>query len=103
MIRHTVSFALRHDAGSSEETEFLDSATATLSAIPGVEHFEVSRQVSPQSAHTFQFAMTFRDAAAYSAYNGHPDHVEFVATRWQSEVSDFQELDFEPRERRVAH
>ncbi len=96
MIRHTVSFALVHPQGSSAEEAFLARARAVLPAIPGVEEFTVSRQISPQSNHRFQFAMTFADEDAYRRYNEHPEHARFVATRWVSEVADFQELDLEP-------
>jgi quinol monooxygenase YgiN len=93
MIRHTVSFALRHDAGSAEELAFLDTALATLPAIPGVQDFVISRQVSAKSDHRFQFSMEFADQATYDAYDAHPAHQDFVATRWAAEVADFQELD----------
>ena len=49
---------------------------------------------SPKSALTHQFSMRFADQAAYDAYNGHPAHVDFVATRWAHEVAEFQEYDF---------
>ena len=38
--------------------------------------------------------MEFEDEDAYDAYGRHPDHVEFVESRWDSEVKDFLELDF---------
>ncbi|MEZ5070855.1 MAG: Dabb family protein [Bacteroidales bacterium] len=38
--------------------------------------------------------MIFENQAAYDAYNGHPDHVAFVAERWVPEVADFLEIDF---------
>ena len=94
MIRHTVSFTLVHPAGSAEETDFLTAGPALLTAIPGVTDFVVSRQVSVKSPFAFQFAMSFADQAAYDAYDAHPDHQEFVATRWQAEVADFAEQDF---------
>jgi len=93
MIRHTVVFSLAHADGSAAEAEFLDAARA-LADIPGVERFEQLRQVSPTSEFRFSFSMEFADEHAYQGYNEHPDHVEFVRTRWQSEVADFQELDF---------
>jgi hypothetical protein len=96
MIRHTVAFTLRHDEGSPEEAAFLDAGRQTLTAIPGVRDFAVSRQVSPKSPYRFQFAMSFVDGAAYEAYNVHPDHVAFVERRWAQEVGEFEELDFEP-------
>ena len=94
MIRHTVIFRLVHDEGSAPEEEFLDNARATLTAIPGVTGFAVNRQVSPKSDLRHQFSMDFADEAVYAAYNEHPDHVRFVAERWQNEVADFQEYDF---------
>lgn len=96
MIRHTVSFALLHPEGSEGEVDFLSTGARTLTAIPGVEDFVVSRQVSAKSDHTFQFAMSFADQAAYDAYDSHPDHRGFVATRWEAEVTSFQELDLKP-------
>jgi hypothetical protein len=97
VIQHTVSFALRLPADSPEEQAFLADAAAALTGIPGVENFRISDQVSPQSAHRFQFAMDFADADAYAAYNAHPAHVAFVQTRWVPEVETFQELDLVPR------
>jgi hypothetical protein len=93
-IQHTVSFTLVHPAGSAAEREFLDAARATLAGVPGVRDFTVNRQVSPKSGFAFQFAMRFEDEDAYRAYDAHPDHVDFVATRWVPEVDVFQELDF---------
>ena len=96
-IRHTVVFRLVHGEGSSAESAFLDTAQTTLTAIPGVTDFAISRQISPTSDLGWQFAMDFADRAAYDAYNLHPAHVDFVRTRWQSEVAAFQEYDFVPR------
>ncbi|WP_345800071.1 Dabb family protein [Microbacterium sp. AZCO] len=96
MIRHTVSFALVHPADSDEERRFLDDARRTLTSIDGVDEFQIARQVSGKSPHRFQFSMVFADADAYAAYDAHPLHQDFVASRWVPEVSDFQELDFIP-------
>ncbi|MBB4050531.1 uncharacterized protein YfiM (DUF2279 family) [Devosia subaequoris] len=93
MIRHTVSFALKHPAGSDAERAFLEAAMV-LAAIPGVGRFERLRQVSAKSDFTFGFSMEFADQAAYDAYNAHPDHVAFVRDRWVPEVERFQELDY---------
>jgi heme-degrading monooxygenase HmoA len=92
-IRHTVAFRLRHPAGSEAERDFLQTARA-LAEIPGVQEFEQLRQVSPKSDFTFFFSMLFADATAYQHYNEHSTHVAFVRDRWDSEVTDFQELDF---------
>jgi hypothetical protein len=95
-IRHTVSFALNHAPGSPEEADFLTAATS-LGAIPGVEAFEVVREVSPKNAFAFGISMEFADQAAYTAYNEHPEHVRFVQERWLPEVADFLEVDYGAR------
>ena len=93
-IQHTVVFRLAHAPGSTAEAEFLGTARATLTGIPGVTEFVINRQVSPKSDLAWQFSMVFADEAAYAAYNDHPDHVTFVQQRWQVEVDDFSEFDF---------
>jgi heme-degrading monooxygenase HmoA len=95
-IRHTVSFDLRHEPGSAKEADFLAAAEA-LAAIPGVEAFEVVREVSPKNGFRFGISMEFADEAAYAAYNVHPDHVSFVERRWRDEVADFLEIDYATR------
>jgi hypothetical protein len=92
-IRHTVSFRLRHAAGSPEESSFLASASE-LAAIDGVEAFELLCQVGAKNDFRFGISMEFADQAAYDGYNEHPAHVRFVAERWIPEVSDFLELDY---------
>ena len=95
-IRHTVAFTLRHPEGSEEEAGFL-AAAAELGAIPGVDAFEILREVSPKNGYRFGISMEFADQAAYTDYNEHPEHVQFVETRWLPEVSDFLEIDYAPR------
>ena len=95
MIRHTVVFTLKHSAGSNEEQAFLRDARI-LADIPGVEKFEQLRQVSPKNDYAFGFSMEFADQAAYSAYDGHPDHIAFVRDRWVPEVAKFLEIDYVP-------
>lgn len=91
-VRHSVAFKLAHADGSSEEADFL-AAIAALESIPGVEAFELMREVSPKNDFAFALTMEFADQAAYSAYNEHPEHVAFVERRWAAEVRDFLELD----------
>jgi hypothetical protein len=91
MIRHTVVFRLRH-----EEGDFLRAASEQLAPIPGVERFEVLRQVGTQSEYRFSLSMEFADAGTYSGYNEHPNHTAFVRDRWIPEVESFLELDFQP-------
>jgi hypothetical protein len=95
-IRHTVVFDLRHAPASEEEADFLAEAEG-LATIPGVEDFELVREVSPKNSYRFGISMEFADAAAYAAYNDHPDHVRFVERRWLAEVSDFFESDYAAR------
>lgn len=93
-VRHGVVFTLKHAPGSPEEADFL-AANAQLAAIPGVEAFELMREVSPKNDYRFALTMEFADRAAYDAYSAHPDHVSFVSERWDQEVSDFLEIDSE--------
>lgn len=95
MIRHTVVFTLKHAAGSAEEKSFLQAAKV-LADIPGLEKFEQLRQTSRKNDYSFGFSMEFKDAAAYAAYNAHPDHTAFVHGRWIPEVATFMEIDYEP-------
>jgi Stress responsive A/B Barrel Domain len=94
-IRHTVAFTLSHPDGSAAEADFLAAAGA-LSALPGVEAFQILRETSPKNAYRFGISMEFAGPTAYTAYNEHPDHVRFVNDRWLAEVSDFLEVDYEP-------
>ena len=91
-IRHGVVFTLKHAEGSPEEADFL-RANAELASIPGVEAFELMREVSPKNGFDHALTMEFADRAAYEAYNEHPEHAGFVADRWDAEVSDFLEID----------
>jgi hypothetical protein len=92
VIRHAAIFRLHHAAGSAEEASFL-AALAGLKAIPGVERFEIAREVSPKNGFAFAVSMLFVDQAAYEAYNVHPLHVAFVDGRWIPEVAEFMEHD----------
>lgn len=95
MVRHTVAFKLIHPKNSPEEKVFMD-AIGKLSAIPGVENFELLRQTSSKNNFDYGLSMEFATAKAYEDYNQHPDHVAFVRTIWIPEVSDFLEIDYEP-------
>ena len=93
-VRHGVVYSLKHAEGSPEEADFLAANTA-LASIPGVEAFELMREVSAKNDYRFALVMEFSDRAAYDAYSAHPDHVSFVSERWDNEVTDFLELDSE--------
>lgn len=95
MIRHTVIFTLKHARGSLMEKAFLRDAMV-LTEIPGVQKFEQLRQVSKKNGYQYGFSMEFEDQAAYDGYNAHPKHVKFVKDRWDREVAEFLEIDYEP-------
>ena len=95
MIRHTVVFKLKHASGSQQERDFLQKAQK-LAHISSVKNFECLRQVSKKNAFEFGLSMEFASTADYQFYNEHPDHVQFVKTRWIPEVTDFMEIDYEP-------
>jgi hypothetical protein len=95
MIRHTAVFRLKHAADTRAEADFL-AAIRRLESIPGVERFEVLRQVSPKSEYHFGVSMEFATQSAYTGYNEHPDHVVFVRDRWAPEVAAFTEIDYVP-------
>jgi hypothetical protein len=95
MIRHTVVLRLKHAPGSSAEREFV-AAAESLKSIPGVEKFEVLRQIGKKNSFTFGISMEFADAGAYARYNEHPDHTRFVQERWLKEVQEFLEIDYVP-------
>ena len=93
-MEHTVTFRLKHPAGSPKEADFL-SAAEELAAIPGVNDFQIRRQVSPKNSHAFGISMHFDSDQDFQAYSKHPLHDAFVQERWIPEVEDFQESDFE--------
>jgi len=95
MIRHTVVFKLKHAAGSDQEKSFLDAAR-DLANIPNVEKFECLRQIGKKNIYTFGISMEFSSEENYQSYNTHPEHRNFVKTRWIPKVSDFLEIDYEP-------
>jgi len=91
-IRHSVVFTPTHAAGTPEEADLL-AAIERLAAIPGVEAFELMREMSPKNDYRYALTTEFADASAYQAYNEHPEHVAFVEQRWDAEIAAFLEID----------
>ena len=93
-ITHTVVLRLSHAAGSAAEADFLAAAQSSLSTLPGVLDFTVSRQVSnnPEMAH--QISLRVEDQQRYDAFKVDPIHRSFVAERFLPEVAAYQEYDF---------
>lgn len=94
MIRHTVTFRLKHPAGSELESVFLADGKRILAAIPGVQKFEALQQVSAKNNFRHGLSMEFAGQAEYDAYDSHPEHVAFVRDRWIPEVEEFMEIDY---------
>lgn len=92
-IRHVVVFNLKHELDDPKTVKFLEEGKDILTAIPEVKSFEVFRQISPKNNFNFCFYMEFADSVAYKTYNDNPSHVKFVKERWETEVSDFMEID----------
>lgn len=92
-ITHMVTFSLHVGKDSPEAIAFLKESAAELAAIPGVQQFEVFHQVSSKNEYDYGFSMIFANQDAYDSYNNHPVHQNYVATRWLTEVSHFQEID----------
>jgi len=92
-VHHSVFFELNAAPGSPAEQAFLEQLAA-LASLPGVEDFEIVREVSDKNPFRFGATMRFADAAAYQAYNQHPDHVRFVEQVWVPGVANFQEIDW---------
>ncbi|MEK3889160.1 Dabb family protein [Bacillus sp. FSL K6-3431] len=93
-VKHMVMFSLHVGKDTSEAEDFLKESAAELASIPGVQQFEVLRQVSAKNDYDYGFSMIFTDQEAYDAYDNHPVHQNYVAERWLKEVSIFQEMDF---------
>ena len=94
-IRHVVVFNLKHELDDPKTAKFLEEGKEILTAIPEVKNFQVFRQVSKKTNFNFCFYMEFADSTAYKTYNDNPEHVKFVKERWDTEVSDFMEIDLE--------
>lgn len=93
-ITHTVVLRLSHAAGSAAEADFLTAAQRSLSSLPGVLDFTISRQVSGKTEMTHQISMRFEDQTRYDAFKVDPIHRAFVTERFLPEVAAHQEYDF---------
>lgn len=95
-IQHMVLFDLNHEKGSGMAEKFLKDGQTILSNLPVVQNFQVLNQVSLKNDFTYGFSMIFAGQSAYTTYNNHPDHQNFVENRWKKEVTRFLEIDFIP-------
>lgn len=94
MIRHTVTFKLKHQTGSIAESKFLEAAKE-LASLPTAKKFECLKVMGNKNNYDFALSMEFDNMSAYDAYNNHQDHVNFVQERWIPEVIDYIEIDYQ--------
>jgi len=94
-VMHTVIFDLKHPVNSIQAKKFLDDGRSILTSIPVVRNFQAYKQCSPKNDFQYGFLMTFANRTDFDAYSNHPNHNKFVKERWETEVTRFQESDFE--------
>ncbi len=92
--RHMVIFNLKSAKDDDKTKAFLSDGERLLTSIPGVQNFSVFHQISPKNSFTYGFTMDFDSEQEFINYANHPIHLDFVKNRWDTEVSDFLELDF---------
>ena len=63
-IKHMVTFSLHAGKDTPEAEAFLSQSVAELAPIPGVENFEVLRQVSLKNDYDYGFSMEFADPSS---------------------------------------
>jgi len=90
-IRFFSAFRLNHEPGSEAEADFLREYVA-LGSLPGVENFELMREITPPEWSTCEHVvmMEFADLAANEAFHAHPAVIRFVTERWDAEVAEFK-------------
>ncbi len=93
-IKHLVIFSLKEDIDNEEAQHFLQEGQQMLTSIPVVQDFEVLREISHQNDYQFGFAMEFANKSDFDFYLTHPFHVQFLQTRWKTQVSKFMEMNF---------
>ena len=93
MIRHSVSFKLKHAIDSPSAKQFLN-AINNLALITGVKNLKCLPQISNKNNYDFGLFMDFDNAEDYQYYTDHHDHQIFVQQYWLEEVIDFIEMDF---------
>ncbi len=95
MIQHSVIFKLKYPNDSGEMKSFMHAAEK-LAAIPGVQQFEILKQVNAKNSFEYGIAMAFESHDAYQHYTNHPDHQQFIQDFWIPNVEEFLEIDYEP-------
>lgn len=94
MIRHSVILTLKPSLSTEDKLQYF-SAVDELKQIPGVQKFEVFKQISTQNPFEFGISMEFETQQAYDLYAGHSLHTAFVEKYWAACVEDFLEIDYQ--------
>lgn len=94
-IRHMVVFNLKYPKDSPQARAFIQHARETFAKIPVAQNVMQCYEVSPKNNYDYGFSFDFMHPQDYETYNLHPLHVQFVKEHWESEVTDFLEVDFQ--------
>lgn len=94
MIRHSVILTLKSSLSPEDKTQYFD-AVNELKQIPGVQKFEVLKQISAKNPFEFGISMEFESQEAYDLYTNHSLHYAFVEKYWAAFVEDFLEIDYQ--------
>lgn len=94
MIRHSVILTLKSSLSPEDKTQYF-AAVDELKQIPGVQKFEVLKQISAKNPFEFGISMEFENQEAYDVYANHSLHVAFVEKYWAACVADFLEIDYQ--------
>lgn len=97
-IRHMVVFNLKYDKDDPRNRGFMETAKKVFAGIPNAQNVMQCYEISPKNGYDYGFSFDFMTPDDYTAYNNHPDHCKFVEERWNNEVTDFMEIDFEEME-----
>lgn len=94
-IRHMVVFNLKYEKDDPKAKDFIETAKHTFAGIPFAKNVMQCWEISPKNNYTYGFSFDFMESEDYERYNNHPDHCRFVKERWDTEVTDFMEIDFQ--------
>jgi len=94
MIRHSVILTLKSSLSPEDKMQYF-AAVDELKQIPGVQKFEVLKQISSKNSFQYGISMEFENQEAYDVYAGHSLHSAFVEKYWAACVEDFLEIDYQ--------
>ncbi len=77
MLVHVVLFDFKDFVGEAQREEILEKARKTLSALPGVQHLLVGKNIKEGAQYSYALSMYFDNQEALETYRVHPDHAHF--------------------------